>query len=99
MNAGMQYENVMTPADTAQPFATTSNGKGYTGRMFNEDLKTPLRGKQLQSRPGHNDGQGRMLKQGHPTNRQMDIYRLGFKSYVKTTRPNKQQSQHPFGTD
>ena len=45
VNAGMKYESVMSTTDTAQPFATTSNGKGYTGRMFNEDLKHLLRGK------------------------------------------------------
>ena len=38
VNAGMKYESIMSSAGTAQPFATTSNGKGYTGRMFNEDL-------------------------------------------------------------
>ena len=40
VNAGMKYESVMSSADTAQTFAMTSNGKGYTGRMFNKNLKT-----------------------------------------------------------
>ena len=38
VNAGLKYESVMSATDTTQPFATTSDGKGYTGRMFNEDI-------------------------------------------------------------
>ena len=45
VNAAMKYKSVMTTTDTEQPFATTSNGKGYTGKMFNEDLKRLLMGK------------------------------------------------------
>ena len=42
VNAGMKYESIMSSAGTAQSFAMTSNGKGYTGRMFNVDLKALL---------------------------------------------------------
>jgi hypothetical protein len=45
VNAALKYESVMTTTDAEQPFATTRNGKGYTGKMFNKDLKRLLMGK------------------------------------------------------
>ena len=42
VNAGLKYESVMTTTDTAKPFATTNDGKGYTGRRFNKDLEQLL---------------------------------------------------------
>ena len=41
----MKYESVRTTTDTEQPFATTRNGTGYTGKMFNKDLNHLLMGK------------------------------------------------------
>ena len=77
VNAVMKYESVMTTTDAEQPFATTRNGKGYTGKMFNKDLKQLLMGKldltlgPLTShsfRTCNNDGQNRVLRQRHPVN-------------------------------
>ena len=42
VNAAMKYKSVMTTTDAEQPFATTRNAKGYTGKMFNKDLKQLL---------------------------------------------------------
>ena len=45
VNEAMKYESVLTTTDKKQPFATTCKGKGYTGKMFNKDLKGLLMGK------------------------------------------------------
>ena len=101
VNAGMKYENVMTPADTAQPFATTSNGKGYAGRMCNEDLKTLLRGKldpSLGPLTLHSFTAGLATMMAKAGCSDRDIQLTGrwtstaFKSYVKTARPKRAAS-------
>ena len=98
VNAAMKYEGVMNKANTEQPFARTANGTGYTGKMFNQDLKQLLMGKldlTLGPLTSHSFRAGlatMMAKAGCPDR---DIQLTGrwtstaFKSYVKTARPRR----------
>ena len=45
VNANIKYRDSIELTATAQPLATMSNGTGYTGRMFNDDIKHLLKGK------------------------------------------------------
>ena len=98
VNAAMKYEGIMNKTDSEQPFARTANGKGYTGKMFNQDLKQLLMGKldlSLGPLTSHSFRAGlatMMAKAGCPDK---DIQLTGrwtstaFKSYVKTARPKR----------
>ena len=95
INAGLKYESVMTTTDTAQPFATTRDGKGYTGRIFNQDLKHLLLGKldlSLGPLTSHSFRSGLATMMAKAGCSDKDIQLTGrwtstaFKSYVKTAR-------------
>ena len=98
VNAFMKYESVMSSTDTAQPFATTSNGKDYTGRIFNEDLKTLLLAKldpSLGPLTSHSFRAGLATVMAKAGCSDKNIQLTGrwtstaFKSYVKTARPKQ----------
>ena len=98
VNAAMKYEGVMTKTDTEQPFAKTVSGKGYTGRMFNEDLKQLLRGKldlSLGPLTSHSFRAGLATMMAKAGCSDKDIQLTGrwtstaFKSYVKTARTRR----------
>ena len=98
VNAALKYEGVTDKTDSEQPFARTANGLGYTGRMFNQDLKQLLMGKldlSLGPLTSHSFRAGlatMMAKAGFPDK---EIQLTGrwtstaFKSYVKTARPKR----------
>ena len=98
VNAYTKYASSLTDTTTAQPLATMSDGKGYTGRMFNEDLKHLLRGKvdlSLGPLTSHSFRAGLATMMAKAGCSDKDIQLTGiwtstaFKSYVKTARPKR----------
>ena len=98
VNAAMKYEGMMTPTESEQPFAMTRDGKGYTGQMFNNDLKQLLAGKldpTLGPLTSHSFRAGLPTMMGKAGFPDKDIQLAGrwtstaFKAYVKTARPKR----------
>ena len=98
VNAALKYKDVRRRTDTEQPFALTQNGTGYTGRMFNEDLKHLLSGKldlALGPLTSHSFRAGLPTMMGKAGCSDKDIQLTGrwtstaFKAYVKTARPKR----------
>ena len=96
MNAYVKYVSSTSATTSAQPLATMSDGTGYTGRMFNEDLKHLLRDKvDLLQGPltSHSFRAGLATMMAKARCSDKDIQLTGrwtstaFKSYVKTARP------------
>ena len=94
----MKYKGMMAASDTEQPFATTRDGTGYTGQMFNEDLKHLLMGKvdlTLGPLTSHSFRAGLPTMMGKAGFSDKDIQLTGrwtstaFKVYVKTAGPKR----------
>ena len=98
VNANIKYRDSIELTATAQPLATMSNGTGYTGRMFNDDIKHLLKGKvDLSQGPitshSFRAGLATMMAKARCTDK--DIRLTGrwtstaFKSYMKTARQKR----------
>ena len=96
--AYVKYMDHIGTTTTPQPLATMSNGTGYTGRMFNEDIKTFLNDKvDLSQGPitSHSFRAGLSTMMAKAGCSDTEIKLAGrwtsnaFKSYVKTARPKR----------
>ena len=98
VNAYTKYASSMNATTSAKPLAMMNNGTGYTGRMFNKDLKHLLRGKvdlSLRSLTSHSfrAGLATMLAKAGCSDKDIQLTgrwtSTAFKSYVKTARPKR----------
>ena len=98
VNAYIKYVNNAKATTSAQPLAVMSDGTGYTGRMFNNNLKHFLKDKvDLSQGPimshSFRAGLATMMAKAGCSDKEIQLTgRLtstAFKSYVKTTRPKR----------
>ena len=93
-----KYQLVSNGPNPNQPLFTLQDGSGYTGRMFNEDVKTLLTGRidtSLGPLTTHSfrAGMATMMAEAGCTDDQIQLAGRwssdAFKLYVKTARPRR----------
>ena len=93
-----KYQLVSNGPNPNQPLFTLQDGSGYTGRMFNEDVKTLLTGRidtSLGPLTTHSfrAGMATMMAEAGCTNDQIQLAGRwssdAFKLYIKTARPRR----------
>ena len=98
VSAYMKYTDHTGSTTPIQPLATMSDGTGYTGRMFNEDIKLFLNDKvDLSQGPitshSFRAGLATMMAKAGCSDSEIQLTgrwtSTAFKSYVKTARPKQ----------